>query len=137
MGNIELLKKTKAQILAFPEKHDQGSWHCETTMCIAGHASVLAGASLRISKDYFGDGITELVDEYGAKVQASWYASDALDLTENEANYLFLCMDNAIALQRIDQIIELWEKGLTLDEMFWDDYIFEDSDEQPCGCGCE
>lgn len=41
--NIELLDRTLAQIEAHPEGWEQGTYRCESGMCFAGWAAVLAG----------------------------------------------------------------------------------------------
>lgn len=130
MGNIELLKKTREQIIMFPDKHDQGSWHCGTTMCIAGHACVQAGAKLEIHDN----GMTELVYE-GRAISAPCFADDMLDLSNDEYGYLFFCMDNEVAMKRMDQVIALWEEGKVLEDISWDERI---EDPNHCDCGdCE
>lgn len=40
--NVRLLRKIQRQILARPEKYNQGAW-CNSAFCIAGHAVVLGG----------------------------------------------------------------------------------------------
>lgn len=130
MGNVDLLKRTLDQIVKFPEKHSQDTWHCETTMCIAGHAAVLAGAKLKVG--YHGN--TELWHD-GMFVSASRFADEALDLTDFEYNYLFFCMDDDTAIRRMKQIIALWEEKGSVYHLEDEDYI-----EIPgglCGCGCE
>lgn len=130
MGNIELLKKTKEQIILFPEKHDQKTWHCSTSMCIAGHASVLAGAKLEVFYPHDPDAYTYLVDPEGNEVFASVFAMEALDMTEEERQYLFYCLNDEIALKRVDHVIQLWEEGKTLDDVSEDEYVPWDEDEE-------
>lgn len=130
MGNVDLLKRTLDQILMFPETHSQDTWHCKTTMCIAGHAAVLAGAKLKVGS--YGD--TQLWHD-GMVVSASRFADEALDLTDFEYNYLFFCMDDDTAIRRMKQIIALWEEKGSVYHLEDEDYI-----ETPgglCGCGCE
>lgn len=136
MGNVDLLKKTRDHILLFPETHDQSTWHCETTMCIAGHASVLAGAKLARGVDFSGDPATFMYFE-GDLINAASFAEEELGLTETEANYLFFCMDEDVAVKRVDQVIALWEEGKTLDDIEYDDRIFTEDADDRCDCGCE
>ncbi len=129
MGNVDLLKRTLDQIVKFPEKHSQDTWHCETTMCIAGHAAVLAGAKLKGSY-----GNTELWHD-GMVVSASRFADEALGLTDFEYNYLFFCMDDDTAIRRMKQIIALWEEKGSVYHLEDEDYI--EIPDRSCGCGCE
>lgn len=129
MSNVDLLKRTLDQIVKFPETHSQGTWHCETTMCIAGHAAVLAGAKLKVGS--YGD--TKLWHD-GSVVSASRFADEALDLTDFEYSYLFLCMDDYVAIQRMKQIIGFWEQGIRVTALGEEDYIGPpDTD---CDRGC-
>lgn len=130
MGNVQLLKKTLEQILKFPETHNQEDWHCGTTMCIAGHAAVMAGAELKAESD----GTVRLWHD-GVVVSASRFADEKLGLTDFEFNYLFFCMDNETSIKRLEQIIALWEAGLTDNDMPEEDYI--EIPYKPCECGCE
>lgn len=123
MGNIELLKKTKEQIILFPETHNQKTWHCSTSMCIAGHASVLAGAKLVVQHPHSDDPWTYLVDPNGDEVNASYFAMEALEMTEEEREYLFFCFNNEIAIKRMDHVIQLWEQGKTLDDVSEDERV--------------
>ena len=47
MVNKELLRTTMDFINANPQLHNQGDWiePCNSTMCFAGHAAILAGAT--------------------------------------------------------------------------------------------
>lgn len=127
MPNLELLKKTRDHVKAFPTTHDQGTWYCDTSACIAGHAALLDGATL----GRIGAGMLTLRFE-GRIVVASEFAKERLGLTWAEADYLFYCMDNEVAVQRLDQLIELAEKGEKFNpEVHWiqDEEPEEDYDE--------
>lgn len=121
MGNIELLKEVKNRILLDPKAHDQESWFCETTMCIAGHAAVQAGAKLRENPMYPGE--LQMVDYFGNLIHTPEFAQEKLGLTEDERTYLFYCMDNQVALKRVDQVLQLWEEGKTIDSAPIEDLI--------------
>lgn len=139
MGNISLMKKTLEFIKLNPEKHKQAGWigfsdevwdnyeynACHTTLCTAGHAAVLAGAE---------------VPTFGVLEENGWYlnedgkldwnglhvsdwASAKLGMTSLEYNYIFLCLDDAIALRRIEQVIALWEECKRLDDIPESEYI--------------
>jgi hypothetical protein len=41
--NAELAYKTLDHIIAHPEEWNQEAWICDTGMCFAGHATILAG----------------------------------------------------------------------------------------------
>lgn len=121
MANIEALKKTRDFIKANPDQHSQESWHCGTSACIAGHAALLHGASLRNST--YGPEMWA----NGLPVATSAYATEILGLTHRQASYLFYCMDDAVAIQRLDQLIELEEKGETFRP--GDHWIYEEDDD--------
>lgn len=130
MGNIKLLKDVRDAILLDPKSHNQNTWVCETSMCIAGHATVMSGKA-KFSNDINYGAI--LIDENGDYVSASVAGEEALGLTDLEREYLFYCMENVTSIKRMDQIISLWEDGKTLDEIDYDDWIKYDED---CDCGC-
>jgi hypothetical protein len=121
MANIEALKKTRDFIKANPDQHDQESWHCGTSACIAGHASLLHGAYLRQGR------YDPEMWANGRPVHTSGYAAEVLGLTGRQASYLFYCMDNDVAIQRLDQLIELEEKGETFRP--GDHWIYEEDDD--------
>lgn len=128
MGNIKLLKDVRDTIIKNPDSHNQSSWICDTTMCIAGHAAVLSGrAELRVDEPY-GAYLASVSDP-----ELSLYASDVgeevLDLTEEERMYLFYCMDNETSIRRIDHLLELWEAGKVLDDIEWEDRIPDPGDD--------
>lgn len=118
MGNIQLLKKTRDHILMYPDEHNQNLWFCETSMCIAGHAAVLAGAKVVNDID-FGIGL----QANGDWISAPEYAGSNLGLTREEREYLFYCMDNETAIKRMDQVIQYWEEGKQITDLSFDEYI--------------
>lgn len=129
MGNIQLLKDVRDAILLDPKSHDQKTWVCDTSMCIAGHAAVMSGRA-KVSKDT--DWGVALVDDEGEYVNASYEAEEVLELTDSERRYLFYCMDNEVSIKRMNQIIALWEEGKTLEDMDPEDritYEGEDTDD--------
>jgi hypothetical protein len=104
--NVPLLLATMAMIKVFPEKHDQGSWvdPCNTTMCFAGHAGMIAGATF--DKDIYAQEDEWILDPNGKHVgddQArdrdfnrrkgykyiEEFATEKLGLTPEESSYLF------------------------------------------------
>lgn len=122
MGNIKLLKDVRDTIIMNPDSHNQSSWICDTTMCIAGHAAVVSGrAEVRVDKLY-GVYLANVSDP-----EESLYASDVgvevLDLTDDERHYLFYCFDNETSIRRIDHLLELWEAGKVLDDIPEEDWI--------------
>lgn len=139
MGNISLMKKTLEFIKLNPEKHKQSGWigfddtvwhndkhnACHTTLCAAGHAAVLAGAEVptfgALSTDGWYLNAEGKLDWNGLHV--SDWASAKLGMTTLEYNYIFLCLDDAIALKRIEQVIALWEEGKRLDDIPESEYI--------------
>lgn len=138
MRNLELLKATREFILKNPAKHDQADWievreeQCNTTMCFAGHAAVLAGAEQ--PRDFFSwrvdeDGkLTEVVNGYrSGGMLIEDYAREKLGMTYAEAEWIFYCMDNSTVLNRIDQLVEAWESGEDVDTY---DYGYDEYDEE-------
>jgi hypothetical protein len=126
MPNIDLLKKTRDHILKFPDTHDQGLWHCDTAMCIAGHAAVLAGAELKQNPEFMNSVSMYVGDRM---VAAEEYAKEQLDMGWQDATYLFYCMDNEKALERLNQVIQLWEEGKNSDDLDVNDWIYDDEDD--------
>lgn len=122
MGNVELLKKVRDQIVMFPETHNQNTWACGTAMCIAGHASVLAGGKIW----HDNDGGVVGIDNGDNISSIPSFADEMLGLSDEEHSYLFYCWDNATAVKRVDQIIGLWENGEILEDIAWEDRIHED-----------
>jgi hypothetical protein len=43
MPNVELLRATLEYVESHPDEWHQRHWRCDTAMCFAGHAAVLAG----------------------------------------------------------------------------------------------
>jgi hypothetical protein len=126
MGNIKLLKEVRENIVLNPETHNQKTWFCETSMCIAGHAALMSGKVKVLKDPAFG---LYLADEDGDAVSAAGVAQDELELTDSERGYLFYCMDDFTSIKRMDQVIELWEEGKTLDDIEWEDRIPDPSDD--------
>lgn len=132
MVNVELLKETLQVIEKNPHNYDQSNWVrkdsqnvCGTAMCIAGHAAVLSGQARIVVDAYYGP---SLVDADGDSVSAACVAEEELRLSDFERSYLFFCMNNEVAIKRMDQVISLWEQGDTLDDIRHEDLI-EDPDE--------
>lgn len=126
MGNINLLKKVRDEIVMNPESHDQSNWFCETSMCIAGHAAVLSGRAVMKIEPEWGLGLYSTEGNY--PVYASDEAEKALDLSDAERHYLFYCMNNEVSIKRMDQLISLWEEGKVLEDLPYEDRL-EDPDE--------
>lgn len=126
MGNIKLLKEVRETIVLNPETHNQKTWVCGTRMCIAGHAAVMSGKAKVASSLAWGD---YFVDMDGQDVTASEIAQDELDLTEEEREYLFFCMDNEIAIKRMDQVIQLWEDGKILENLPYEEWIHDGTED--------
>lgn len=130
MGNMKLLQEVKDNILRDPNSHNQETWFCDTSMCIAGHAAVSAGARVQACEMYSGS--FEMVDQDGNLIFTPEFAQEKLDLTDEERTYLFYCMDNAVALKRIDQVLQTWEEGKVIDDLAYNDLILtEEGQEDP------
>lgn len=139
------MKETLEFIKFNPEKHKQSSWirfddtvwynhqynACHTTLCTAGHAAVLAGAEVPTFGALDTDGWylnpEGKLDWNG--IHVSDWASAKLGMTRMEFDYIFLCLDDTVALKRIEQVIALWEEGKTLDEIPEDEHIVDPAGE--------
>jgi hypothetical protein len=126
MGNINLLKKVRDEIVMNPESHNQAMWFCGTTMCIAGHAAVLSGRAILKTSPGWDNGLYSTDGDY--PVNAAVEAERALDLSDAEYHYLFYCMNNEASIKRMDQLISLWEEGKVLEDITLQEWI-EDPDE--------
>lgn len=136
MANIELAKKIKAAITAKPELWNQRKWavvftdalgdtaltefdegegvelSCGTSMCIAGWACHLSGEKINWREGDFEP------DDDGEKFVAHLLMSgkgiedralELLDLPDGDAGLLFYTFEEAVVLDRLDQIIERGE----------------------------
>lgn len=120
MANVGLLKLTLDYIKLFPEKHDQGDWvdPCNSTMCFAGHAAMLAGATFK--KKIWEDEYEWLVDpetgkhtrEGSEREYVQYFAARQLGLTEGEADYLF---HQSRTPEQIEKAVEMLSEGYTVD----------------------
>ena len=137
--NIKLLQDTLAFIQANPDKHSQGDWvdpateACETTMCFAGHAAILAGGTF--DRDIFGELWEWNVDqETGQHVRAEddWddglpdgvvhvadFAQRKLGLTRDERAYLFA---GNRSRGEIEEAVEKFSEGKSIE---WNDDLAE------------
>lgn len=122
--NIELLEKTLKAIRNSPDYHDQDHWIdfnvCGTTMCTAGFAAVEAGAQVPTQEQHgqagwalTPEGKLGTSQQYwdGEADRVSMFSAKKLGFNEEEKDYIFFCMDNAVVLARIEQLIELWKSG--------------------------
>lgn len=105
MANDFIIDQVLAQILMFPETHNQDGWEtqesCGTTRCVAGWA-------VHFSEDYdivnlarFG-GNAYPVRKGAPEYDYSFWSSagaDVLGLSEYEAEYLFFECDNEQAVE--------------------------------------
>lgn len=104
--NTDLMLQVRNAIRMEPERHNQDEWgshpeadpsECGTTYCIAGWAVVLAtGKSLKEGCAKYDEtpGFSDVV------------AAQLLGLDSDEANEIFFCLDNKLALERFDALIE-------------------------------
>lgn len=122
MVNENLLKLTMLYIKTFPEKHDQGDWvnPCDSTMCFAGHAAVLAGATFknkiyREEGEWLVDPITGKHKDWnydGDRVYIQEFASKKLGLTVRESYYLF---HQRRTHEELEKAVEMLSNGYTVD----------------------
>lgn len=141
--NVPLLLATMAMIKVFPEKHDQGSWvdPCNTTMCFAGHAAVISGATF--DRKIHDDEDSWIVDPDGKHVGEReayqgdyWdgerkegykfveeFAKNKLGLTQREADYMF---HHARTPEQLENAVYKFAEGYTIDSS-WTTFIKEES----------
>jgi hypothetical protein len=138
MKNVQLLNDTMNWIKAHPELHRQSDWvqpydangeACGTSMCFAGHAAMLAGATFDPeifnkleewnvdaesgkhvdSTEYYN----EEMDEYDlpdGTVHVSDFARDALGLNSDERAFLFA---GHRSVQELEDAVDLLSNGYT------------------------
>lgn len=112
--NVDLMLQVRNQITTHPETHDQGSWACGTTACIAGWAVQLAGHELDWYRD---EGVTVAArTTSGGTIEEE--AEEELGLSPREAVVLFFTHGNAEALALLNRMIEAGKNGerVNLDE---------------------
>ncbi len=122
MANENLLKLTMLYIKTFPEKHDQGDWvnPCDSTMCFAGHAAVLAGATFknkiyREEDEWLVDPITGKHKDWnydGDRVYIQEFARKQLGLSMAESDYLF---HQNRTKEQLEKAVEMLADGYTVD----------------------
>lgn len=119
MANTERLKELRAFLTERPEQHRQRSWatrpakvegSCGTTMCMAGAAAVLGGHELDWANAEHSENINGVLHVVASRVTNGQYIEDVaaewLELDRDDANTLFFTMDNASALELLDELIE-------------------------------
>lgn len=141
--NIPLLLATMALIKVFPEKHDQDTWvdPCNTTMCFAGHAATIAGATFdrKIHDDddsWIVDPEGKHVDELTAYEGDYWdnerkegyklieeFAKDKLGLSQREADYMF---HHARTPEQLENAVYKFAEGYTIAPN-WLEFVKEES----------
>lgn len=121
--NLELATRVLAQMVNFPELHDQSKWvgfpgvnqhrpHetvCGTPRCSAGWVNELTGRKLRNVTGNMYSNIEQLVDGKWEKVRVqsvSEYAQKELGLTDDQADRLFIqTMDEEAAVDYLTKLI--------------------------------
>lgn len=125
--NIERLTQIRDLIIAEPAKLEMNSWStvnandltfnddgyakvsCGTTQCIAGWAVVLHGYVMLYGIDQQdADGGYFAVNcqaRNGRVMDIEWKATEILGLTEDEANFLFLDVENSTAVNALNLFI--------------------------------
>ena len=110
--NLDLMRAVREQITKHPETHDQTSWgertECGTTHCIAGWACALSGDAFEWAADAPGVDLALLVTAPRAHVDVR--AAELLGLDSIEAGDVFYALDNASALEQLDELIERGER---------------------------
>lgn len=107
--NVELMNKVIARIEAHPESFSMVDYikttDCGTVACVAGHALLLSG--------YYVDEHGHLFNPHATFGSFFNTAADLLDLSDDEAQFLFYNFDikNAEDLKRVVQ--EMQQPGWT------------------------
>ena len=109
--NVDLMLAVREQITSHPETHYQGDWarrtECGTTLCIAGWACVLSGQELRWYDTEDEQGRFVARADYASLGEPIWSkANELLGLSDQEGGHLFYAMDGAMALAKLDELIE-------------------------------
>lgn len=126
--NVTLLNATMNLIKANPILHDQRTWidPCATTMCFAGHAAMLSGATFdkeiwEWEDEWYVDAATgkhvseddELPDdEDHCPIHIAEFAMHKLGLTWAERDYLF---NHNRTRQQLEQAVAKFSEGYTCD----------------------
>ena len=94
--NTDLITATVAYARMHPEQHSQISYACGTTACLAGHAMLLSGYTLR--RDHFirPDGV--MVDFEFEEAQL------LMGISHDQATAVFHCYDKETAIERLEAI---------------------------------
>lgn len=127
MANIEALEETLAYIEAHPEQHDQSTYgsktECETTACFAGTRLLLTGQAEHVEWGLCAGGRLLAYNEAGEEVSCFEAAQKSLDLTEDQAQALFL---KARDLEDVKHVIELIKNGESFE--YDDEYEYDEDD---------
>lgn len=100
--NIPLFRKIHAQIESFPESHNQGSWECGTSRCVAGWAVHLTTGQPVYATIGLHSATRKLVEELDVRDTGSIpaVARRLLGITADEAGRLFYA-DEAQAAEAV------------------------------------
>jgi hypothetical protein len=95
--NVALLRKTLEHIENHPQEWNQGTWHCGTIACFAGHAVIIDGG--QFADDWRAPFVAERPDDPGdafrefgcgaGQIHIADRARHVLGLTQAEADDLF------------------------------------------------
>lgn len=135
--NVALLNETMNWINLHPEQHNQGAWGeyneeaCETTMCFAGHAAILAGGTFD-TKVYMDEFEWNVNAKTGEHVASEWvqsdecpccselaegmthvadFAAEKLGLSDDERTYLF---SGTRTREELNEAVEKFSQGYTV-----------------------
>lgn len=102
--DVALLRKVRDHCVVHPEEHDQSTWWCGTSRCIAGWIADLTGAEINVGRNLVrtpGSYDWEHPEDYARRV--------ARLLPSDTKMFYF---DNERALRYLDHLIELEEGSL-------------------------
>jgi len=135
---IRLAQQTLATIEANPKEWSQVNWRCETGMCFAGHAAMLAGREWAEPENSFSDVVVDNKsnphawshndDEDVYVVHVREAAREALGLDDIEAFRLFAADNTLDDLRAYVGQIAAGQPLLGPIDDDKDDYSYEDGD---------
>jgi hypothetical protein len=117
--DTQLANDVREAVIMSPEGHDQVYYgkvtDCGTTACLAGHAMLLSGYTLRRGRR--AGSSAEFLRPNGSVVDYEfWEAWRLLGLTYGEASHVFHCLNNSEAIDRLEGLIKKYENGRDLME---------------------
>jgi hypothetical protein len=120
--DTQLANDVREAVIMNPDSHEQAYYgqvtDCGTTACLAGHAMLLSGYTLRrgrCARCCCAGSSAEFLRPNGSVVDYEFReARQLLGLTSEEADELFWCLNNSEAIDRLEGLIKKYENGRDL-----------------------